>query len=289
MPEVSYVDGYPPGTYSYVDCDGVEHLEQVTYGDLFIELDQASPVDVNLAVTFAGSLADDLVDPPTEVLVPAGESFAGFGFEVDDYETGDLTITVEPGVGYLAGPEDAVTLEVTDEVFEAISCDDDLGYLIRDGADRQTIDVGEQPEPLGFFEDFEDEGEGGGDDSTDSTEAGSATEDPATFAVRAVPEGLDTPVDGQLPPGLTYEDDEWGGVATTPGTYAFDVRVCTSGAGGFALGAGRVAPRAPRAFPAVVCYGTVDVEIVVLAAAATPPPTVAGPARPVRTDARFTG
>jgi hypothetical protein len=180
------------------------------------------------------------------------------------------------------------------------SCDEDLSWLAVEGRDRQTIDVGEKPLPYGFFEDLVIDP--GGDPGVTTTEVGpSSTEVTATTegpldqaqvraVARAVPDGVDTPVDGALPPGLTYADDEWSGAATTPGTYAFDVRVCFDGdvLFGTAMTGRAVRRPAPRAFPDVLCLGTLDAQVVVEAVAVTPPGT-AGPATPVRTTARFTG
>jgi hypothetical protein len=311
LPEVVSLEGYGPAIYSYADCTDVVYLEEDLLGAFFIDLDEPVEADTELGLTFTGSLAGSLVETPATATIPEGETFAFVEVELVEFETGDLTLTVLPGLDYTAGPEDTTTVEVTDEVYESLSCRDDLEWMVQDGNDRQTIDVGDRPEPLGLFEDVEIIPEEPTDPTdTTTTEVPDTTEPPTTStsttttttlapvgrgderlraAVRAVPEGFDTPVVGTLPPGLTYVDDEWTGAATTAGTYRFDVRLCvdqTAFASEVGARAARIRPL-PRAFPDVLCLGTVDVVIEVEADAVTPPP--AGPAAPVRTEARFTG
>ncbi|HEX7133567.1 MAG TPA: hypothetical protein VF228_13410 [Iamia sp.] len=277
-PEVVYVDAFGPSIYAYEDCDGVLHTEEDPLGFVFLELDYEVEADVAVGITFTGSLADDLVDPPTAVDVAAGEAWGEVEFELDELETGDLTVTVEPGVGYTTSADDTYTMEITDEVEIVVSCKEDLGTPPND-TDRQTIDVGERPDPIGFFEDEEE-------DSGDSS--GFAQ---LQAAVRAAPAGYSTPVaNGSLPPGLTYEDDVWAGAATTPGLYSFDIRVCLDQST-FRVDAGREGGArrpTPRAFPNVICFGYVDVQVLV--EAVTPPPPAAAPAaQPVTAPARFAG
>lgn len=291
LPDVDYVDGFGPGLYSYADCTDVVYIEEDTLAVFFIELDETVEVETQIAISFGGSLAGSLVETPATATVVEDDNVAIVEVELVEFETGDLSLTVEQGIGYTAGPEDTITLAVTDEVIDSISCRDDLSELIDEGKDRQTIDVGETPEPLGFFEGVIVIPEEPGTETTESTPptTGPSTTSTTTTEVvpvsrdtlgarlrtsmRAVPEGFDTPVVGTLPPGLTYVDDEWGGTATTAGTYAFDVRLCFD-QGDFE----------GSELPAVICFGTVDVVIEVEADAVTPPP-----ATPVRTDARFTG
>lgn len=288
-PEVVYVDAYGPILLGYEDCDGVVHTEEDPLGWVDVELDYEVEAEVAVGISFSGDLADDLVDAPTEVVVPAGESWGEAEFTLGQVVAGELTVTVLPGDGYTTGPDDTTTLEVSDEPEVLGRCTDDLGDPPND-TDRQTIDVGERPVPIGFF----DEEESDGGESTATTAP--AEELPAELArVReqwATPAGFQTlVVNGSLPPGLTYERDEWGGAATTAGTYAFDIRLCLDQAavrrdvGG--LGGDR--RPVPRALPDVICFGQVDVEIVVRAV--TPPPSArpATPATPIDARARFTG
>lgn len=313
VPEVEYLDAFGPAVYGYEDCDGVVSTEEDPDGFVFVELDDEAPVDLAIGITFTGDLADDLVDPPTEIEVEAGEFFGEASFGLDELEVGELTVTVEPGVGYTIDDDaEAYTFSVTDEVEIVASCLDDLGTP-PGGTDRQTIEVGGRPEPIGFFDeedlgsddDFEEDGESTSTESEATTEpATTATTDPgapvplsAPFAGRAVPSGYSTPVaDGTLPPGLAYAEDEWTGAATTAGTYDFDVRLCFDQSS-FAF-AGRpttaaeraMGRRQVRAFPNVICFGYVDVQIVVDAPPPPPPPTTsAPPATPVNAPARFAG
>jgi hypothetical protein len=301
-PEVTYVDAFGPAIYGYEDCTDVVHVEEQLFGGVYIELDDEVGADVSVAISFSGSLADDLVDPPTEIPVAEDEAWGEATFEVDHLETGDLTVTIEPGLGYVADPDDTYTVEVTEEIELIASCHDDLGTP-PGGTDRQTIDVGERPVPIGFFEDVEEE-PGGEPTSTQVPET--TTSDPvevsADFArlraLRVAPDGYDTPVaNGTLPPGLTYVDDEWSGAATTAGTYGFDIRVCFD-QGDFLVVEGEPAATAAeralgrrqlRAFPDEICFGYVDVQVVVRALAPPPPPAAAPPATPVVAPAQFAG
>jgi len=298
-PDVVFVEAYGPAVLGYEDCEGVLHTEEVVDGYVFVELDDQVALDTTVTVSYGGDLADDLAEAPTEIPVAAGEGWGEVPFSLAAFATGELTVTVEPGLGYVADADDTSILAVTDEVFLISRCDDDLTEWLDDpDRARQTIDVGEQPRPFGFFDSEEDGADGGGDTATTEAFEGStapASPDPMPAitrfrslqrGVQAVPEPFDTPVvGGSLPPGLTYVDDEWGGAATTPGTYDFAVRLC------YDLSAletsGRVRPT-PQAFPEVICLGTLDAQVVVEAQAATPPST-APPASPVQAAARFTG
>lgn len=304
-PEVAYVEAYGPGVYGYEDCEGVVHTEDQLEGYLFVELDDQVELDTTVTVSYGGTLADDLATAPTEITIPADDTWGEVEFALTSLQDGDLTITVEPGIGYVADADDTTTLVVSDEVIEAGSCDDDLDWIVEPGRERQTIDVGEKP--LAFFPEISveptDPDEPGSTTTTEwvttepsTTETTTTTEattsstttteaipaDTFQASVQAVPEGFDTPIgDGTVPPGLTYVDDEWSGAATTPGTYTFEVRLCFDQRA--FVTAGRARPT-PQAFPDVLCYGTLDAEVVVLGTSTTAPP-----ASPVRTDARFAG
>ena len=289
-PEVVFVDAYGPMLFGYEDCDGVVHTEGDPVGWISVELDAEVGADVAVALSFGGDLAADLVDAPTELVVPAGESWGEVELAFDEVATGELTVTVEPGIGYTADLDDTYTLEVSAEPEIVASCTADIGDS-PDGTDRQTILVGQQPVPLGFFiEEGEPPTTGPTSTSTTSTTTEPVEQDASGFSrlrsLRALPRGYSTPIaNGSLPPGLTYENDTWGGAATTTGLYAFDVRVCLDRTA-VTLPTGRqgdLRRPLPKAFPTVVCFGQVDVQIAVLAADPAPP------AEPVDADARFAG
>jgi len=315
-PEVVYVDGFGPGVYGYTDCDGVLHTEEELGGIVFVEFDDVIDPETIVGISFSGSLADDLVDPPTQLDLYEDDYYGDAYFEIDAMEAGDLTVTIEPGIGYVADPSDSVTLEVTEEPQEDLVCED-LGTPPND-TDRQTIEVGERPVPIGFFD--EDDvvdpdplppGEPTStttepattESTTTTTEATTTTEEETTTTTttvvddqqlsfgttrqrqtRIVPDGWSTPVaDGTIPAGLTYAEDEWTGAATTPGTYTFDVRVCVDQTSLFVGRSGHARRPTPRAYPNLLCLGYVDVQIAVLAPAAAPPAT------PLVAQAQFAG
>lgn len=260
-PELGLGDAFPPSTFAYTDCEGVVHRQDDREGLARFVLDEAPATTLTVPVTYGGSLADDLVDPPTDVTFTPASVHGDLALTFDAVAEGSLVVTPQPGAGYVLGPNLPLTMVVEDPL-TVTDCAQDLGSP-PDGADRQTITVGERPDPLGFVQ------VGGG--SAD---------------------GYSTPVSGgAIPPGLVYTADVWSGAATTPGTYAFDVHLCQATSQYLPFGDGPGVP-AVLDLPDPICFGTVDVTIVVEAARglADPPPTgVAPPATPVRTAARFTG
>jgi hypothetical protein len=265
-PELNLWDSFPPSVFAYTDCDGVVHRQDDLEGLARFALDDAPATTLTVPVTYSGSLADDLVDPPTEVtFTPAsvyGDLTVTFGAVVE----GSLVVTPQPGPGYVLGPNLPLTVLVEDPLVVA-DCAQDLGSP-PDGADRQTITVGERPDPLGFVQ----LGDGSGDPvDTD---------------------GYSTPVGaGTVPPGLVYATDVWSGAATTPGTYAFDVHLCQVGSQYLPFGDGPGAP-AVLDLPDPICFGTVDVTVVVEAASGGSPGgsgPAAPPASAVDAPARFAG
>lgn len=313
-PEITYIDAYGPGILGYEDCDGVIHTEESSIGWAYIELDEPVEIDTSVGITFGGSLADDLVDPPATIEVAAGDDWSEAEFRLDALEVGDLTVTAEPGLGYVADADDTFTLEISDEPELVASCKDDFGTP-PGNTDRQIIDVGGTPVPIGFFEEDDEDPDPGPEptisepptpsttttEATTTTEVTTTTEEPTTtdasdqstsFAqvraasARYAPEGYDTVVaNGTIPAGLTYVDDEWTGTATTAGLSSFDIRVCFDQRSFLADGGRRDGARRPamRAFPDVICLGYVDVQIAVLADDTAPP------AQAVTADANFAG
>ncbi len=312
LPIVDAVDSFGPAGLGYVDCAGVtQTVEYLDGGVLFLRTGEVlDPLAV--PVTYSGSLADDLVDPPAEAVFEDGLDFAELYFEFDELADGELTVTAEPGAGHQLGTA-SITIAVDGQPDVLADCTTNLSTTA-DGVERQTIDVGQTPRSLGFVVELRDEESDDDVQPVDeleiprrfaraaapaATDRGSAVQDPSSRAIVVVDtdgEEVDadiadlfsTPVaNGSLPPGLTYVDDVWGGAATTAGTYDFEVRLCVD--------PDDVdwddAPLLAAVFLADelgidVCLGHVDVRIVVENVIV---PTTTPPATPVNTTARFTG
>ncbi len=293
-PTVDAIDQFEPQIIAYVDCDGETFTDEFRYGGVLYELSEEADADLSIPVTFSGSLAADLVDPPTTMDVTAGDTWGDVIFELGAVVAGELVVTLEAGDGYVLGDTE-VTIEPRLEPELLADCTEELP-LDDPARAHQTIRVGERPLSLGFFGEPVVIEEG-----STATTAVAAVDDllgiPAGDDEDLEAEGISTPVaNGELPPGLTYVRDRWGGAATTPGTYGFDVRLCVDDAfyvEGETDDWEVVSDRpAVRALPSTICYGFVPVEIVVLPAVVAPPGrpvTPATPATPVRTTARFTG
>lgn len=264
-PELNLWDSFPPSVFAYTDCDGVVHRQDDLEGLARFALDEAPATTLTVPVTYSGSLADDLVDPPTEVTFTPTSVYGDLAVTFGAVIEGSLIVTPQPGTGYVLGPALPLTMLVEDPL-TVTDCADDLGSP-PDGADRQTITVGERPDPLGFVQ------------------LGDGSGDPADR------DGYSTPVSaGAIPPGLAYTTDVWSGAATAPGTYAFDVHLCQVGSQYLPFGDGPSVP-AVLDLPDPICFGTVDVTIVVEGPGgpAEPPPGVAPAATPVSAAARLTG
>lgn len=268
----------------YRDCDGTE-IGAFTYG--FVEFERTGGVDEELEVpvTYSGSLASSLTFADDVAFFEEGFDFGEIFFELSDTTPGDLTITIDPpavGAGYVEGDPSSITLQVPDEQ-DVLDCNAPLP--IDDDEATQTIEVGEQPDPFGVFE----------------GSFGFSEEDIPDDELEFFLEGFTTPVVGALPPGLAYDDDRWSGAATTPGPYSFGVRLCFendftdegTGAEDEAVDgppddmrAQRGMARAISDLPDTLCLGTADVEIVVEPASTTAPPVPAppAPASPVTPD-----
>lgn len=280
--EVEVVDFFAEGGASYRDCEG---QETPVFGG-FIELSAERTGDDDEAlivpVTYSGPAAEGLVD--SSDLEFLADDQIGFAFaELGPGASGTLIVTLEPGPGYVVAGDGTFEAEISDDdvIFD---CNEPLP--VEDGL-NQTIQVGDRPEPI--FDDLF-EGEFGDDPE---------------FA-----EFYETPVVGDLPPGLTYADDVFGGAATTPGVYDFRVRLCVDPDAPEDFASDRAVDpemrRMQRALGDVdtPCFGTVDVRIDVLPGEPLPGPggpsvpvtpgtepvvPVSPPASPIPTEATFTG
>ncbi|WCO66392.1 hypothetical protein PO878_17990 [Iamia majanohamensis] len=307
---VTIEDGFGVAGFVVRDCDG---SEETFPGFVEAILRRSGPLvgDAAVGLEYDGPQADNLVEPPTEVVFGDGQDLSFLHLDLVVPRAGGLTITIVPRDGTSVG--DPATFDaVVDEAFLGQDCN---APITVPGSADQVIEVGERPE--GFFpiEQVGDAGfpcfgfevaytDGTGGFGTcvgpDSQEAAAEL-----FAV------LETPTVGALPPGLAYADDTWTGAATTPGTYPFQVRLCEDlsafrAASGIHVVDGRGTEdrvrRAGREALArsleraegddLTCYGTADVEVVVRAASDEAPAGVTGPApaaAPISTAALFTG
>jgi hypothetical protein len=259
---VGPVPGGPgPNLSIYIDCDGVEHLLPEVAG--FIVGRSGGDVDSPLTVglSYSGTMVPHLVEAPATVTIPAGSDLTFVDLETTEPGPATLRVTVEDGDDYDPGSPNEVAAPAMDldsgppELRADCRAPLDTGEefpLLTD----QTIGVGEVPEPLGIPY---------------------VNPDSPPFGPRDVapPDSLYTEVRGTLPPGLTYEDDIWGGAATTPGDYRFGVSSCSV-----------VEDIDPLAG---ICSGTVQVRIRVVTASTDPPAGAAPAATPVSGAARFTG
>lgn len=282
VPEVEVIDVYASGSSGYRDCDGGETPIGSGFVDAYAQRSGDDDEPLVVPVTFSGPAAAGLGEA-SDLEFFADDS-EGFAFaELGREASGTLTVTFEPGPGYtLVGPA-SFDFEVSASDI-VIDCNDPIP--LGDDRTHQTIVVGDRPEPL--FEDLL------GDDAEEFFDF------------------IDTVVLGDLPPGLTYVDDEWGGAATTPGTYDFQVRACVDPDADFGeplsrSDAGRRMGRMQRAQgdADTPCFGTADVRIEVLPAEVVAPTmpapepivpepivpvgSVAPPAAPIDAPADFTG
>ena len=306
---VTIEDGFGVAGFTSRDCDG-EEVTEPGFAEVLLRRRGALEGEATVGVTYAGDEADNLVDPPTEVVFADGQEYGFVDALLREPRPGTLTVTLSDGPG--ATVLEPVSIDV--EVIGAEVGQDCLAPLTVPGEAAQAIEVGEQPE--GFFPVRRLDGfpfpcygievgyaDGGGGFGV-CVESASADE--AAPLIRDV---FDMPVVGALPPGLSYADDVWAGAATTPGTYPFQVRFCqdpsafrrdarlhvvdaTGSVDGRARAAlvGRAGARADEADR--FCLGTADVEVTVRAATDEAPAGVTGPARaaqPISTAALFTG
>jgi hypothetical protein len=245
-----------PDVSIYRDCDGVDHL-YAEEGAFLIDRsgDIMGPLTVPLSWT--GDMVPFLDDPPATATFEAGRDSTVVSVSLATPEPGPLSleVAVEDGPDHDPGspwPGAAASADLGSDAPEVV-WDCAFEFTIDDHLAHQTIAVGEVPDPLQlpFVADV--------------------TRDAPS------PEQLSTEVvSGTVPPGLTYEDDTWGGEATTPGEYAFEAAICTI----------------PGTFiaPISVCMGRVAVTITVVDPSAVSPASAAAPpADPVVAAATFTG
>lgn len=284
LPEVEVVEFFAEGGGSYRDCEGQETPVFGGFVEIFAERTGDDDEALVVPITYSGPAAEDLGE--TSDLEFAPDDQEGFAFaELGDGASGTLIVTLEPGPGYVVAGEGTFEVEISNDDVIA-DCNEPLP--VGDDQANQTIQVGDRPEPI-FDELF----------------GGEFGDDPE-FA-----EFYETPVVGDLPPGLTYVDDVFGGAATTPGVYDFQVRLCIDPDSEDFASERAVDPemrRMQRALGDVdtPCFGTVDVRIEVLPADVVPtvpvdPGTVpvtpgtepvapvSPPAVPIPTEATFTG
>ncbi len=320
LPVVSFA---PDGEYvlseTYRDCNGTE-TDLGVFGVVLLEHSgDSEEVEDEVPVTYGGTLAGALIDPQPSTTFEPEWPGAEIAIQLPDSTPGTVTVTLDPpveGAGYqLPADPDEATIELTIPGEAAVlDCNDPMD--LDPATTSQTITVGERPDPLGFFafEECDTEDDCGFECETEEecdfeecepdddcmTASTSTVSVPRAASTPRAPgddlglwDAYSSPVVGSLPPGLTYEDDTWGGAATTPGVYDFRVRLCVDNTAelfGVAQSArGRAVHRAARAIedlPDVICFGTEDVQVEVLAAAIE---STAPPATPVRTQARFTG
>lgn len=260
-PEVRLTLFLAPSTGLYRDCDGVDHALQHGGGVL---VERSGPVDDDLAVglQLTGSLAGLVEDPPGTVVVPAGESTLAVSFGFGSAAgPGSIGVAIQPSGAYTVGDPGSLEQDLGAPDVE-VDCAEDLAGRLPDASVlQQSVALGQQPRTLGLYDVLFLPRRGSRDLSAPTAD---------TF---------DTPVVGELPPGLAYAEDAWSGAATAPGTYGAEVRLCGD-------------PALFGAPTAQVCIGHVDLTVEVLeggAAAPDPPGGSAPPADPVRAEARFTG
>ncbi len=197
LPVITMDGPFAPFREVWVDCDGVSHVAHMNLGYAPLDRDDTGvvdPVPVDVGVSYSGDLADDLIDPvASESVGPAGE-YSDIDLDTARGVNGTLTVTLEPGAGYVLGDPASGSFTLPDEIHTFADCTAPLPLMW--GAADQRIGVGEQPGGLGI------------------TLFGELDE---------------LRVEGALPPGLTLDDDAlWAGTATTPGTYDFQVVYCAN-------------------------------------------------------------
>jgi len=239
------------------ECDGSVTPTGITGG---LMLERTGPLVDELVVplTFTGEKVADLVEVPDSATFLAGQDFAHVGLSATDPAPGTLTVALGDGPDHDLGAPATADLSVAPlSVYPNCLSP----WPVTPGTEDQTIAVGEVPEPYGFAG-LVGPGDPPAEDS--SVAPGRDRPPPGSLTGRAF---------GPLPPGLTYLDDEWGGAATTPGTYPFRVAICYAGPDGD-------------------CTASAAVTVTVLASDVGPPPGPgpgAPPAVPVTGVARLTG
>lgn len=206
-PVASVVDGYGPEALTYA-CDDETYSWTYLDGAVLVMLDRPADADLTVPIAYGGSLAGDLVEPVPDLVFAPGDDAQVVPFLFDELVDGDLTVSIEPGADHQLGIPASITFDVSSEPESVGDCEDDLGDP-PGGTDRQTISVGEKPDPIGFFPESDDDE---ADDGPDDLVVPDAVADRVRVASRAdVPSdfGYTTLAVGELPPGLAYADDVW--------------------------------------------------------------------------------
>lgn len=253
--------GGGPSTSIYRDCDGVDQPYSEESAILLSRSgDVLGPLTVPL--TWSGAMVPFLDGPPSTATFAAGEGSTTVTLRLASPEPGplSLTVTVEDGPDHDPGapdPAHAPSVDLSSGP-PAVAWDCAFRFTIAASLAHQTIEVGGVPEALNL-----------------PFVADAPRDAPA-------PEQLSTEVvSGALPPGLTYEDDTWGGAATTPGEFAFEAAICTipdTWIAPISVCVGRVAVTITVVDPAAVGGAGVDRQV---------PPAPA--ADPIVAAARLTG
>ncbi|WP_426570977.1 hypothetical protein [Aquihabitans sp. McL0605] len=172
---------------SVTGCDGVTRSSSNT-GFLKVERPNATSGDISVDVSYGGTLVagtdyDALPDPVT---IAAGhEATVLF---IDPTRSGTITLTVEPGPGYVVGEPATATVDFPLTHVDAACL----------APNEQTVPVGGTPHGV------------------DVTAHGFS---------QIVDSHFETV--GDLPPGLDFHvDGTWTGAATTAGVYGFTARWC---------------------------------------------------------------
>lgn len=220
-----------PGSVSVIpQCDG-EAIVQRSGGLLKIERPNNTSGTLMVNVTYSGSLVGTDDLGPLPDPVEIPVGETSAIIPVEASAPGDVTVTIDAGDGYSIGEPASATSDIADSG-GAFGCQAEV---------VETIDVGTSPAALPIYDQF---GFGVGDSSLQ--------------------------IDGELPPGLTYNiDGSWTGAATTLGTYEFTA--C------YAIGD--------------FCGLEIPFRITVVEVSADDPvlPPAAPPAAPVTSDPSYTG
>lgn len=251
-PVVSISFATAPGSLLQRDCDG-ERVPVLVAGTVVLERTGPLAGELTVGLEVTGDRVAALEEVPTSATFPAGESEAIVLLRLTEGGPGSLSVALVGGPGHELGDPASADL-VVGPLAEDGGYDCLNPFELDPARLDQVIAVGEVPEPLGFA-------------------APAAEEDRARRDLPLVGDYV-LEVRGSLPPGLTYDEDVWGGAATTPGVYRFGVSLC-------------IAPGA--IVPVVQCVGTASAQVTVVEEVGPGGPPSAPAATPVAARARFTG
>lgn len=228
--------GTRKGRMARRDCEGNVDVMQ---GVEWLTFQRTGPIAQALTVpiTFGGSLTGSLFRPLPQVDFRAGYAVERIPFSLGGQGSGDITVALSSGPGYTAGSPSSVSYQFA----SAPMIGDCLSEIALPAA-AQTIDVGQRPQDL----------------VVPTSPSPSTVIDSLPFKVSRMY------VQGTPPPGLgltvtrnvDVKEATWSGTATTPGTYRFPIRYCsTPNPGGDDPWAGTPDPWS--------CFGTSWITIVV--------------------------